>query len=280
MLNLLRRYFKIKKTFLLFLTLMYAPLSFAQENPTLQDGIKALNTGDYETAAEKLSEGFKAGEVDGAFYLGRMLELGLGSAPDLKAAIGLYIAGSAKGSAPAKNRLGVLHVRGRGVLQDFEEGAKLVCEAAVLGDMNGSYNCGTVLLQGQGVEKDEAEAYRNLKIAADLGHIGAKNEYANALVEGKYVEKNVTDAIALFEETAARGDAIGLYSLGQAYVAGLGVDRDLVKAHSYLNLAATFSHPKAADVRRTLEQEMTSDQVVSAQQLAKTWQPMRLPKTQ
>ena len=132
--------------------------AYAETNPILQEGLVALDNGDYKTAAEKFADGFEDGEVDGAFYLGRMLELGLGGTPDLQAAIGLYVAGSAKKSAPAKNRLGVLHIQGNGVLQDYEEGAKLLCEAADLGDVNGAYNCGSILLEGKGVEKDEVKA--------------------------------------------------------------------------------------------------------------------------
>jgi len=253
---------------------------FAQEATVLEDGVTALNAGDYQVAAEKFSEGFKAGDVNGAFYLGRMLELGLGGTPDLKAAIGLYIAGSAKGSGPAKNRLGVLHIQGTGVLQDYEEGAKLVCASANIGDVNGAYNCASLLLEGKGLEKDEAAAYSWFKKASDLGHLGAKNEYANALIEGKYVEQDVKVAVELFQQTAAEGNPVGLYSLGQAFAAGLGVDQNLIKAHSYFNVAAALQHPQAAAARAALEQQMLAGDVRKAQQLAKAWRPNALVKTE
>ena len=245
----------------------------AQSDSVLEEGVTALNAGDYQVAAEKFSEGFKAGDVDGAFYLGRMLELGLGGTPDLKAAIGLYIAGSAKNSGPAKNRLGVLHIQGTGVLQDYEEGAKLVCASAELGDVNGAYNCASLLLEGKGTEQDETAAYTWFKKASDMGHLGAKNQYANALIEGKFVEQDVKGAVELFQQTAAEGNPVGLYSLGQAFAAGLGVDQNLIKAHSYFNVASALQHPQGVKARASLEQQMSEEDVRKAQQLAKAWRP-------
>lgn len=253
---------------------------YAQDSTVLKDGLTALNAGDYETAAEKFSESFKTGDVDGAFYLGRMLELGLGGTPDLQAAVGLYIAGSAKGSGPAKNRLGVLHIQGKGVLQDYAEGAKLVCEAAEAGDANGAYNCASLLLEGKGIEKDETKAYGWFKTAADLGHLGAKNEYANGMIDGKYVEKDVKGAVELFQQTAAEGNPVGLFSLGQAFATGIGVDQNLIKAHSYFNIAAALQHPQAAEARTALEQQMSVEDVRQAQQLAKAWRPTAEAETQ
>ncbi len=239
----------------------------------LEKGLAALDAQDYSAASQLFAEAFKNGAPDGAFYLGRMLELGLGGEQDGQAAIALYVAGSANASALSKNRLGVLHMDGTGVLQDYQRGAELVCEAAELGDANGAFNCANLLLEGKGLEKDEAQAYDWLREASKLGHIGAKNLYANALLEGSFVEQDQEGAIALFEETAAEGNPFGLFSLGQVYSDGLGRERNLVKAHSYLNLAAAFNHPLAASARALIEREMSSEDILAAQQMAKAWKP-------
>ncbi|PWE34099.1 sel1 repeat family protein [Maritimibacter sp. 55A14] len=256
-----------------FAAFIYQSAHAQEGQDQLASGLSALNGQDYGAASEYFADAFKAGQADGAFYLGRMLELGLGSAPDLKAAIALYLAGSAKASAPAKNRLGVLHIQGTGVLQDFEQGAQLICEAAELGDPNGAYNCASLLLEGKGVGQDEAAAYDWFKTASDLGHLGARNEYANALIEGKYVEQDIPGAVQLFQQTAAEGNPVGLYSLGQAFAVGIGVDQSLVKAHSYFNLAAALNHPLAAEARARLEPDMSDEDIRAAQQLAKAWRP-------
>lgn len=262
------------------LCLTLGDVSHAEEAGShIEEGLKALGAQDYGAASELFSNAFEEGAADGAFYLGRMLELGFGTEPNLQAAVGLYIAGSAKGSPPSKNRLGVLHVQGVGVLQDYELGAKLVCEAADLGDMNGAFNCASLLLEGRGAEQDEAAAYRWFEKASDLGHLGARNAFANALIEGKYVAQDLNKAVQLFQQTAAAGNPVGLFSLGQAFAAGLGVDQDAVKAHSYFNLAAALSHPEAAAARAALEQHMTAEEIKLAQQRAKAWRPAQAEAT-
>ena len=252
-----------------------SPVHAHENGLHVTQGLEALKVQDFETASQEFSTAFDEGDADGAFYLGRMLELGMGGTPNLKAAVGLYLAGSAKGSGPAKNRLGVLHIQGNGVLQDYEQGANLICEAAELGDVNGAYNCGSLTLEGRGVTQDEARAYALFQKAAELGHLGARNEYANALIEGKFVEQDIEGAVQLFQQTAASGNPVGLYALGQAFAAGLGVDQDLVKAHSYFNIAAALDHPQAAAARAALEQGMSPEDVTLAQQRAKAWRPQQ-----
>jgi hypothetical protein len=239
----------------------------------VQEGLTALDSEDFVTASQKFAEAFEEGDADGAFFLGRMLELGIGAEPNLQAAIGSYLAGSVKGSAAAKNRLGVLHVQGLGVLQDYTQGATLVCEAAELGDPNGAFNCASLTLEGRGVEKDEVEAYALFAKAAELGHLGAKNEYANALIDGRFVEKDEFKAVQMFQQTAAQGNPVGLFALGQAFAVGIGVDQDAVKAHSYFNLAAAMGHPQASAARTSIEASMTPEMVTAAQQRAKAWRP-------
>lgn len=254
-------------------TLIMATSALAAGSDAFEKAKTALNAKKYEEAASGFSEAFKGGEYDAAFFLGRMLELGLGGPPDLKAAIGLYLAGSTKGSGPAKNRLGVLHIQGRGVLQDFAEGAKLICEAAETGDVNGQFNCGSLLQQGRGVAKNDAKAVKWFKAAAAQGHLAAKNQYANALIEGKFIERDVKQAVRLFQQTAATGNPVGMYSLAQAFAGGLGVDKDLIQAHAFFNIAAALEHPKAAEARQIVEQQLKPEQIIRAQQLAKAWRP-------
>ncbi len=44
------------------------------------------------------------------------------------------------------------------MLQDFQQGAKLICEAADAGDVNGLFNCGALYEEGKGVAADKAKA--------------------------------------------------------------------------------------------------------------------------
>ncbi|MDD8023529.1 MAG: tetratricopeptide repeat protein [Paracoccaceae bacterium] len=250
------------------------PLSAHEDGVHVSEGLAALNAQDFEGAVAAFQGAFDGGNADGAFYLGRMLELGIGGGANLTAAVGLYRAASDLGSAAAMNRLGVLHIQGNGVLQDYTEGARLVCASAEKGDANGAFNCGTVLLEGLGVSKDEVKAYDWFGRAAEKGHVAAMNARAAELIEGKYVARDVAAGLALLERSAARGDAAGLFALGQMQAAGIAGDPDLIEAHKNFNLAAALGHSEAAAARAGIEAGMSAEEIALAQERARTWRPI------
>ena len=101
--------------------------------------------------------------------------------------------------------------------------------------------------------------------------MAAKNVLAQALIKGDVLPKNEKQAVELFQQTAADGNPVGLFSLAQAFAAGFGVDKDLVKSHAYFNLAAARDHPDAVDARATTEKALLTEQLAQAQQLARAW---------
>lgn len=253
--------------------LFAAPAWSHEKGMHVQEGLAALEAQDFKGAAEAFQGAFDEGDADGAFYLGRMLELGIGGQANLQAASGLYRAASELGSAPAMNRLGILHIQGNGVLQDYVEGARLVCAASDLGDSNGQFNCGTVLLEGLGLGKDEAKAYELFGKAADQGHLAATNRRAAGLIEGKFLERDVEAGMSLLTKTASLRDPAGLFGLAQMHLSGAAGKTDLIEAHKNFNLAAALGHPEAAAARASVEAAMSAEDITLAQERAKAWRP-------
>ena len=64
---------------------------------------------------------------------------------------------------------------------------------------------------------------------------------------------------------------MGLFSMGQAYALGLGIDKSLSKAHAYFNLAATRQHPDALEARQAIERQLKPEQIIAAHSLARAW---------
>ncbi len=62
-------------------------------------GLKALEDRRYDEALKAFDEAYGYGDPDGAFYLGRMAELGVGVQADFDKARILYLAAAEKGSA-------------------------------------------------------------------------------------------------------------------------------------------------------------------------------------
>ena len=117
----------------------------------IDTGLAALDGGDVATAASEFQASFEAGEGNGAFYLGRLFEFGLGTDVDMSRAANLYAAGAEKGSILAMNRLGLLYLEGTTLLRDYAEAGRYFCQAADLGDQNGELNCALMLKEGKGI---------------------------------------------------------------------------------------------------------------------------------
>lgn len=234
-------------------------------------GVAALEKNDPVTAAKAFQAEFDAGNADGAFYLGRMYELGLGTNPDLVQASALYKLGANKNSPMALNRLGLMYLDGQTVIRDFQKGAELICKAADLGESNAQFNCGASYADGRGVAKDPVKALEYWQKATDQNHIAATNYVALAHKQGSGVEVDAAKAFELFLKTAEEGNAMGLYEVALALETGSGVDADISRAYTYANIAAARSHPDAPALRDRLEAKLTPEEVTTAQIAARDW---------
>ena len=237
-------------------------------------GLKALETNDFALAAREFATAFDNGEADGAFYLGRMYETGMGAPANVVRAVQIYRVGIEKGSTAALNRLGVMHLEGTGVLQDFAEGAKLICEAADKGELNAQFNCGSLYLDGRGVDADASKAVNYFQKAAAKDHIAARNFLGLSYLSGRGTNVDETKALEQFKKTAAQGNLLGMMHLGKYYADEEEQGhRDLVLSHMYFNLAASNGHPTAAANRDQIQTLMNNDQIKAAQKRARNWKP-------
>lgn len=241
----------------------------------LKAGLAALDERKFTDAITAFNAAFNAGQADGAFYLGRMAELGVGLQADPEKARVLYLAAADKGSAKAMNRVGLMHYRGEGVLQDYKAAAEMICKAADLGDSDAQYNCAGLYAEGKGVAKDFGKALPYYKKAADAGHIGALNSLAFLYAKGADgIAPNLTQAQGYFEKVASRGNPVGLFELAQMYEVGQPMAKDLIKAHMYYNLAAARQLPAASVGLERVSNQLSTTDIEKAQADAKAWKPV------
>jgi len=252
---------------------VFTPLIFAAHaSADVAKGLEYLESNDVPAAAKEFSEAYEAGEGNGAFYLGRMSELGIGLKPDLTRAVALYKAGVEKGSPLAMNRLGLMHLSGQGALQDFEMGAEMICQAADQGDANAQFNCGNLYLQGKGLTEDKKLAIKYFEKASEQDHIAAQNFLGLAHLKGEGVTANSKKANAQFKKTADAGNPLGMFQLAEYYADDDGEGhKNLEESHMYFNLAASYGHPGAAARRDEVQAQMTPEAIVRAQKMARDW---------
>ncbi len=77
------------------------------------------------------------------------------------------------------------------------------------------------------------------------------------------------------ERLAFLGDARGQFAIGRAFSTGITmIQKNLVRAHFWLSLAAAQGNNEAARCRDKIVHNMTPEQIDEAQTLATTWKPM------
>ena len=88
-----------------------------------------------------------------------------------------------------------------------------------------------------------------------------------------------TEALKEWRGAARKGDRRAMVALGRVFVKGLGVPKDFIEAHKWLNLAAARGGAKAAAERDALEKRMTLEEQAEARKLARAWRFAGGPRT-
>ena len=233
-------------------------------------GVNLLESGDVAGAAEAFAEAYEAGDGEGAFYLGRLFELGLGTDAEPTRAANLYAAAAELGSARSQLRLGLMYHEGVVLLRDYVEGTRLICEAADSGLPEAQLNCGLSYETGRGVDASSERAQEYWALSAAQGNIAALNVLGQTALNDGDPEA----AQRHFSDAADAGNPVAMLSLAQ--LLEVQATPDLVGAYSWSSLAAVRGLAEAASYRDTLEPNMTSEQILAGQAKARDWTEAKL----
>jgi TPR repeat protein len=154
------------------------------------------------------------------------------------------LANAESGTAADKYNLAVRFERGIGVRQNYREAVRWYRLSAMQAYPEAQYKLCEFSEQGQGLPQDYQEALRWCGLAANQGHGRA------------------------------------MFMLGRLYHTGHGVQRDVVRAHMWYNLASAYGYEEGKRWRDRLAAgddalQMTPEQVVEAQKLAREWNVKR-----
>jgi TPR repeat protein len=145
-------------------------LSGAAIKATFDEGLKAYDSGDFETAYKKWSS------IDGA---------------DLA----------------AMRNVGIMLRTGKGVQKDPKAAEAMLERAAEAGLFTAQADLGDMLLNGEAGPPDPKAAAPWLVMAAQAGHPRAQYELGQLYEQGVGVPKNIETARTLYKEAAASGMA-------------------------------------------------------------------------
>ncbi len=138
-------------------------------------GLVAFRRGEFAAARQVWEPLGDAGNAQAQYFLGFMLQNGLGQPWSNARAANWYRRAAQQGHTKAQLALGDLYFRGMGVEEDLRVGASWYASAAVAGDPDGQFEYAKLLLHGRGVEQDmhaalawfEAAAANGVQAAAD-----------------------------------------------------------------------------------------------------------------
>ncbi len=160
------------------------------------------------------------------------------------------------------------------IKKDINEAFKWYTKAALQGQVEAQYNLGVMYDQGKGVPKNYSDAYKWYKLAAEQGFANAQYNLGVMYDQGYGIPKNYAQAIKWYKLAAEQGFANAQYNLGVMYYRGEGIPKNYIDAYKWFNIVVS-SEDKVSDAARALmninEPRMTSEQIATAQNLAKEW---------
>lgn len=260
------------------------------------DGIEQ----DFEKARQWLTVAADAGSPGAQINLGHIYAQGLGVAQDDARAVQLYDL-AAGGDAPqAMMALGQMYDAGRGGPgKGLAQAIRLFRQAGDMGFGPATLHLGQMAIDGR-LDGQVAPQSAVPWVAATLaqGAEGARDWLAAQAAAGNrpaqtalglYLAnlerpgpQDITEAASLLEQASEAGDANAQARLGQLYATGTGVDLDYGAAYKWLNIAATQGISAAAELRGTLTELMTPEEVAAAQTATRDWlaaEASRAPQT-
>ena len=138
-------------------------------------------------------------------------------------------------------------------------------------DAQAQFDMGVAYESGRDLPQDYKKAASCYRMAAAQGHPDAQNNLGWLYENGKGVPQDYSAAVLWYREAAAQGNADAQFNLGVLYYNGRGVMRDLVQAHMWFSLSENMIGLDASNIKKSVEAEMTPEQIVEAQELAQKW---------
>lgn len=227
----------------------------------------------------------RAGEAGAMANLGYAYATGLGVARDDSQAAQWYNRASEYGLGRAMTALAALHEAGRGVSQDMERAIALYRRALETPD-RGPAAVRLGQLAGRGVLEGRVAPHKAVPWALAAARDGdetagewlsrqaaADVRPALGALAVLYLESpdRMTEGVQFLQRAAQAGDPDAQVRLGRMHMQGELVPLDYVVAHKWFNIAATFGHPEAEDLRGAVGALMVPEQVAKAQSAARHW---------
>jgi TPR repeat protein len=174
-----------------------------------------------------------------------------------------------QGRPDAQYALGEMYKNGQGVKQDHTLAFELISKSANQGIVVAKYALGEMYLNGQGVEYNPKTAFNWISQAAGQGLPRAQTHIGVIYKLGLGVQKDLSHAKKWWLLSAQNQHPGAFIFLGKMYDDGEGVLKDNIKAHMWWNLAGSLGESTGTRLRKSLESQMTKEDISKAQGMAR-----------
>ncbi len=197
---------------------------------------------DAQKAEDWLKKSIEGGNKEAATRLGYLYLQTSNQGKDVeRASKGLDIlrAGATE-EATANVTLGLLHLVGTYVPQDFDKSAGYFRKAAEMGEVDGYFYLGQLHSGEVGFEDriQPKKAVEYLTKSFEAGNFDAGRLLVKLLREGTRVVKDEKRAFEIVQQAADKGNVQAQHFLGELYESGAGVEQDLAKSREAFLAAA------------------------------------------
>lgn len=199
---------------------------------------KAYRAGDHALAFQEYAALAADGVADAQYHLGRLYELGEGTAVDLTEALAWYAKAARRSHGAANSRLGALYLSGKQIPQDDKLALECFKEGARRGRVDAQRSLGMMYEQGRGTDKNPEEAARWYARAAECNDASAQLALGRLYTRGEGVPQDMALAKKWIRASAAQNYRGAYFAMGTLYLTGQGVPVNLALAFALHRFAA------------------------------------------
>ena len=152
---------------------------------------------------------------------------------------------------------------------DYATALEEILPLAEAGNANAQFILGLMHSKGHGTPQDYQQAFTWFEKAAEQGFVGAQWQLGEMYREGKGTPQDYQQARMWFQKLAEEGDNAAQSSLGWLHYFGEGTPQDFVLAYMWFNIAAANGDELAIKNRDSLLKTMTPTQIAEGQRLSR-----------
>jgi TPR repeat protein len=185
-----------------------------------------------------------------------------------------------KGEADAEFDLGAFYHDGEnGTQKDFKLARQWFEKAAAQGEPRAQFNLGVMYYIGEGVKQDYAQAKNWFDKSAKTGNARAEFNLGVMYYRGEGMKQDYSQALQLFTMAGLQNFGEAQFNIGVMYAKAEGVKQDIGKAYSWFSLALDNGNPRAEEVMKNIERELSPDQLKVVKKMADDLKKQLLSQT-